>query len=169
MAGEVVKTTPLSAAHLFEFQWCYPAFLPPWLKKLVEIGDRLREAVTSAVMRQPLGAGPINCASFLPYPELIVQSAFETHDDKLCVPRQLAKVLGVSLSETISYFDEFLSNWQERGVTPLEIKKDVPQTRLKDQLVDGYLSPSFELKNWENTKTLKNTKKRKTKFSIWFM
>ena len=30
------------------------------------------EAVTSAVMRQPLGAGPVSCASFLPYSDHIV-------------------------------------------------------------------------------------------------
>ena len=60
-----------------------------------EIRDGL--AVTAAVMRQPMGAGPVSCAAFLAYPESIVDCAFETHDDKLCVPRQLANVLGVSL------------------------------------------------------------------------
>ena len=66
------------------------------------------EAVTSASLRQPLGASPVSCAAFLPFPELIVECAFDSHDDKLCVPRQIAAVLGKSLAETISWFDEFL-------------------------------------------------------------
>lgn len=70
---------------------------------------------TSTVMRQPLGAGPISCASFLPYAELIVQRAFETHDDKLCVPRQLAEVLGVSLSETINILTSFSATGKNAG------------------------------------------------------
>lgn len=51
-------------------------------------------------------------------------TAFETHDDKLCIPRQVANVLGISLSESIGYFDEFLEPaWQEHGVTPLELEE----------------------------------------------
>ena len=50
--------------------------------------------------------------------------AFESHDDRLCAPRQLANVLGISLDETISYFDEFLQpGWQAWGVAPLELKE----------------------------------------------
>ena len=76
------------------------------------------EAVTSAVMRQPLGAGPMSCASFLPYSDHIVDCAFEKNEDKLCIPRQLANVLGISLDQSISYFDEFLApGWHAVGVT----------------------------------------------------
>ena len=40
-----------------------------------------------------------------------------------CVPRQLAAVLGVSLDEASSYFNEFLDpGWRERGVTALEVR-----------------------------------------------
>ena len=75
-------------------------------------------------MRQPLGAGPISCACFLPYPDCVTDVAFEQHDDMLCVPRQLANVLGISLAETLGYFDEFLeTDWQQRGATALEIKE----------------------------------------------
>ena len=75
-------------------------------------------------MRQPLGANPVSCAAFLPYPENIVDAAFEVHDDMLCVPRQLASVLAITLDEAISYFDEFLaSGWQATGVTPLQLKE----------------------------------------------
>ena len=75
-------------------------------------------------MRQPLAAGLVSCAVFLAYPESIVGCASETHDDLLHVPTQLANVIGVSLGEAISYFDEFPEpGWQERGVTPLELKE----------------------------------------------
>ena len=96
----------------------------PWLISEMTTTIQDGEAVTSAVMRQPLGAGPLSCAAFLPFPEEIVDAAWETHDDRLCVPRQLAAVLGVSLDEAMSYFDEFLKpGWQEWGVAPLELKE----------------------------------------------
>ena len=61
-------------------------------------------------MRQPLGSGPLSCAAFFAHADHIVDSAFETYDDKLCVPKQLADVLGVGLDEAISCFDEFSSS-----------------------------------------------------------
>ena len=82
------------------------------------------EPVTSAAMRQPLGAGPLSCAAFLPYPEHIVECAFEKNDDKLRVPRQIANVLNIPINLAISYFDEFLApGWQDVGVTPCEIRE----------------------------------------------
>ena len=82
------------------------------------------EAVTSALMRQPLGAGPMSCAAFLPYADEIVDCAFEAHDDLLCAPRQLANVVRINLDEAIGYFDDFLPpGWQARGVAPLELKE----------------------------------------------
>ena len=95
-----------------------------WLISAMTTDIQDGEAVTSALMRQPLGAGPVSCASFLPYSDCILDCAFETHDDMLCVPRQLANVLGVSLGEAISYFNDFLAiGWQQCGVTPLELKE----------------------------------------------
>ena len=79
---------------------------------------------TSAVMRQPLGAWPLSCGAFLPYPEHILSTAWESHDDKLCIPRQLAQLFGITLDDAISLFDEFLiPGWREIGVTPLELKE----------------------------------------------
>ena len=87
-----------------------------------EIADG--EAVTQAIMRQPLGTGPISCGSFLPFPEHIVECAFETHDDMLCIPRQLAVVLSISLNEAAAYFDELLEpRWRAIGITPLQLKE----------------------------------------------
>ena len=79
-------------------------------------------ASTQAVMRQPLGS-LLSCAAFLAHADHVVDSAFESHDDKLCVPRQLADVLGVSIDTAIGYFDEFLEpGWQQRGVSALEVR-----------------------------------------------
>ena len=61
------------------------------------------DAVTSALMRQPLGAGPLSCAAFLPHADEIVDAAWESHDDQLCVPRQLAAVLSIHLNEAIVF------------------------------------------------------------------
>ena len=59
-------------------------------------------AVTETAMRQHLGAGPRSCAAFLAHGDFIVYCAFESHADMLCVPRQLAAVLGVSMDEALS-------------------------------------------------------------------
>ena len=76
------------------------------------------EAVSNAVMRQPLGAGPVSCAAFLPHSEHIVDAAWETHDDMLCVPRQLAAVLRISLNEAIGMFDDYLPSGWQGSVSP---------------------------------------------------
>ena len=44
----------------------------PWLISTLTTEVQAGEAVTSAVMRQPLGAGPLSCAAFLPYADDIV-------------------------------------------------------------------------------------------------
>ena len=64
-----------------------------WLISSLTTSVQDGTAHTEALMRQPLGAGPVGCGSFLPHCEHIVDCAFETHDDMLCVPRQIAHVL----------------------------------------------------------------------------
>ena len=73
---------------------------------------------TEAAMRQPLAGKPLACAAFLPYPDQIVDCAFEDHDDCLCVPRQLAAVLNEPLEDIVEYFNQFFETdaWQQRGV-----------------------------------------------------
>ena len=84
-----------------------------WVISALTTDTQEGEAVTSTVMRQPLGSGPLSCAAFLAHADHIVDSAFKTHDGKL----------GVGLDEAISYFHEMLQpGWQERGVTPLEVR-----------------------------------------------
>ena len=76
--------------------------MPPWLKPSYTTDITADwEPVTSAVMMQPLGAGTVECAGFLLYPEHNVDWSFEEHADKLCVPRQLANVINVSINLAI--------------------------------------------------------------------
>ena len=65
-------------------------------------------STTEAAMRQPLAGKPLACAAFLPYPDQIVDCAFEDHDDCLCVPRQLAAVLNEPLEDIVEYFNQFV-------------------------------------------------------------
>ena len=89
-------------------------------------------------MRQPLG-GPFNCGAFLPYPEHILSSAWKSHDDTLCIPRQLVQLLGITLDESISYFDEFLiPEWRAIGVTPLQLKELCRRQGRSFFLLNGY-------------------------------
>ena len=52
----------------------------------------------------------------------LIREAFEEHGDKLCVPRQLAALLKMSLQDTCAAFDNICADgWRLRGVTPDEV------------------------------------------------
>ena len=74
-------------------------------------------------LRQPLGA--LREVSYQLFKgDEILASAFERRDDKLCAARQLAELLRLPLQEVLSDFDTICDRgWQERGVTPQEIRK----------------------------------------------
>ena len=79
-------------------------------------------AVTTTRMRRPLGVLRSACSQ-LPFRETILDEAFEEHDDKLCVPRQLAVLLKMTLQDTCAAFDNICDDdgWRARGVTPEEV------------------------------------------------
>lgn len=54
----------------------------------------------------------------------IIPEAFEIHDDRLCVPRQLAILLKKSLQELMDSFDELLgqTEWRSEGISAEELK-----------------------------------------------
>lgn len=80
--------------------------------------------MASAIMHQPLGTAPVGCTAFLLRADEITPSAWQTHDDKLCVPRQLAEVLDITMNEAMGWFDEFLNpEWRLVGVSPDQIKE----------------------------------------------
>ena len=79
---------------------------------------------TEVLLRQPM-AGLRSAAAHLPHPELICESAFEEHDDNLCVPRQLSELLRRPLREVCDSFDAALDGeqWRAVGVTGEELQK----------------------------------------------
>ena len=79
------------------------------------------QAVTETRMRRPLGVLRNACAQ-LPFHELVLDEEFQEHPDKLCVPRQLAVLLKISLDDVCAAFDNICADgWRLRGVTPDEM------------------------------------------------
>jgi len=82
-------------------------------------------ASTEAAMRQPLAGKPLACAAMLPYPDQIIDCAWEDHNDCLCVPRQLAYLLNEPFEDILEYFNQFYDGitWQQVGVCPKDLKQ----------------------------------------------
>ena len=82
-------------------------------------------ASTEAAMRQPLAGKPLACGAMLPYPDQIIDIAWEDYNDHLCVPRQLAYLLNEPLEDIVEYFNQFYegTNWQQVGVCPRDLKQ----------------------------------------------
>ena len=76
-------------------------------------------------MRQPLAGKPLSCAAFLPYPDQILDCAWQDFDDCLCVPRQLSELLNQPLEDFIEYFNQFYDSesWQSEGVSASDLKQ----------------------------------------------
>ncbi len=80
------------------------------------------QAVTETRMRRPLLGVLRNACAQLPFHEQILDEAFVDHADKLCVPRQLAVLLKMSLDDVCNAFDTMCADgWRLRGVSPHEI------------------------------------------------
>ena len=107
-------------------------------------------STTEAAMRQPLAGKPLSCAVFLPYPDMICDSAFEDHNDCLCVPRQMAEVLNAPLEDMVEYFNQFFESelWQQEGVSPESLKQFCISQGHAFYFCNGYrLLDSFEPKD----------------------
>ena len=74
-----------------------------------------------SVTDRPLGARP--SMSGLLFPEALCAAAFEDRDDKMCVARQIAQVLGVSYDQVVDELDDCemavygTDTWRERGAS----------------------------------------------------
>ena len=77
---------------------------------------------TQIRLRQPLGA--LREVSYQLFAgDQILASAFEERPDMLCVPRQLAELLKLSLEDILQDFDAICTgDWRQRGVSPAEIR-----------------------------------------------
>ena len=78
-------------------------------------------------LRQPMAAlpeAPRSCAAQLPFGDQILPDAFEVHDDKLCVCRQLAALLQKSLAQIVETFTplKWGDEWKQHGLTAEDIK-----------------------------------------------
>ena len=83
------------------------------------------EAVLHRDLSQGDPLGAVSSASFLPHdPEAYLEEAFQRHEDRLCVPRQLAALTHRTMEEVCASFDGLLEEcWREVGVRPQEIEK----------------------------------------------
>jgi hypothetical protein len=62
-------------------------------------------------------AGPVSAAAFVPYADQVLDAAWETHDDKLCVIRQLAVLLEQREEDLCDEFDRLLQReWRHEGL-----------------------------------------------------
>ena len=78
----------------------------------------------SVQLRRPLGALQlVGAAAFLPYPDQILDVAWEVFDDKFCIPRQLAVLLKQPMEDIIEEFDRLTQReWHEEGLTPFDVR-----------------------------------------------
>jgi len=93
-------------------------------------------------------AGLLSCAESLPFPaEKFCDEAFETHPDKLCVPRQIAVLTGLSLEVVCSRFDDVLecTEWRCNGISANQIQQYCnAHGHVFYHVVDGRLLPVFQ-------------------------
>ena len=82
------------------------------------------EAVVQTAIRQPM-AGLRSCAAQLPYPEQIIPEAFEEHEDKLCVCRQLAALLKKPMQAIIDTFYALKEGdeWMQHGLSAEDLRQ----------------------------------------------
>ena len=84
-------------------------------------------ADTQVLLRQPLGGlNLVSCMAHLPFTEdAYLPEAFEEHDDKLCVCRQIAVLMRTSLETVVEKFNDIIGNsdWQQHGLCAEQIKE----------------------------------------------
>ena len=91
-------------------------------EETVAVRDNKGEA--NVLLDRRVGARP-SCSQFL-FPDGLCKEAFEEHEDKCCVPRQIAAVLKVERTEVCRDMDSVQlrvckdapASWQDSGRTP---------------------------------------------------
>ena len=74
-----------------------------------------------AALNRPMGH--LRSSSFIPHAEHVLPEAWEVHDDKLCVIRQMAVLLHMCHGDLLDEFDRLLQrDWRDEGLTPNDIK-----------------------------------------------
>ena len=72
-----------------------------WLMSEETIATINNEAEAIVVVNRPLGVDPIKSDTFL-LAKHIMPLAYENHNDKLCVPRQMAHIMNVNICEIMA-------------------------------------------------------------------
>ena len=79
------------------------------------------DPTVNVVMNRRFGALRL-AATHLPHGEHILDAAFEVHEDKLCIPRQLAALTGIPMEDICANFDSICpEGWREEGVSLAEL------------------------------------------------
>jgi hypothetical protein len=79
------------------------------------------DPTVNVVMNRRFGALRL-VATHLPHGEHILDAAFEVHEDKLCIPRQLAALTGIPMEDLCANFDSLCPDgWREEGVSLAEL------------------------------------------------
>ena len=106
ISGEVYFLHPTN-------EWAYSSSSMQVIDNRVDTQIRLRQALGALrEVSYQLFAG-----------DQILASAFEERQDMLCVPRQIAELLKLPLQEVMEDFNSICpGNWQQRGVSPTEIR-----------------------------------------------
>ena len=74
-----------------------------------------------AALNRPMGH--LRSSSFIPHAEHVLPEAWEVHDDKLCVIRQMAVLLHKCHGDLLDEFDRLLQReWRDEGLTPNDVK-----------------------------------------------
>ena len=71
----------------------------------------------SSIAQPPLRS----TAAFLPHSDEILEEAWESHPDKLYVPRQLSRLLGWDMHAICVDFDSRFGDWRPVGMTSVQI------------------------------------------------
>ena len=102
---------------------------------------------------------PLLSSSFVPHAEHCLAEAWVVKDDKLCVIRQLAALLGESDKDLIDEFDRLLQReWQHEGLSPNDVK-----LFCQDRSLPYYCLGSGLLDSWQP----ENPKGRSVAFATW--
>ena len=126
--GDIIMTLSGETHYLDDRPWQITEMAtrpnPEGGQPTTTVSHRALAAPAPARLRQvdrPMGHR--GAASHLPFPDDVLPEAFEQHADRLCVPRQLCKLLGCKFEDLCGEFDYFLEGyaWRDVGVTSTQL------------------------------------------------
>jgi hypothetical protein len=94
----------------------------PWLISEMETTPTDHGPQVNVRARQVMAAGPVAATAHIPFAEHVIPEAWQEHDDKLCVVRQLAVLTGASEADLCDDFDRLLDRpWRDEGIATDEV------------------------------------------------